>query len=156
MNPRRLDVESYRDTLLRVSGRLNDKMYGPSEDVDSDTNIRRTVYARVSRGRVSKLFRLYDFPDATQTAPSRDLTTSSLQQLFVMNSSFMQENAVALANSLQADGDNSAKIRELFRKALGRDPSPKELDIALTYLANGTPEQFAHILLSSNELIFCP
>ncbi len=105
MNPRRLDVEAWRDSLLRVTGRLNDKMYGPSEDVDSDNNVRRTVYARVSRGRVSKLFRLYDFPDATQTAPSRDLTTSSLQQLFVMNSSFMQENAAALARSLQADGD---------------------------------------------------
>ncbi len=37
MNPRRLDIESYRDTLLRSAGRLTDKMYGPSEDLDSAT-----------------------------------------------------------------------------------------------------------------------
>ena len=33
MNPRRLDIESYRDTLLRACGRLNETMYGPSEDL---------------------------------------------------------------------------------------------------------------------------
>ena len=35
MNPRRLDAESYRDTLLRSAGRLSDKMYGPSEDAEA-------------------------------------------------------------------------------------------------------------------------
>src|SRR6266481_4862625 len=36
MNPRRLDVESYRDSMLRAAGTLDDKMYGPSEDVDKE------------------------------------------------------------------------------------------------------------------------
>ena len=61
MNPRRMDVESYRDTLLRAAGRLDEKMYGLSEEVDSPTNLRRTVYGRVSRGRMSTLLKLYDF-----------------------------------------------------------------------------------------------
>jgi hypothetical protein len=156
MNPRRMDVESYRDSLLRVTGRLSDQMYGPSEDVDDETSVRRTVYSRVSRGRVSKLFRLYDFPDASQTAPNRDLTTSSLQQLFIMNSGFMRRGSEALAKSVEQMPDNTAKIQELFRRVLGREPNPKELDMALTYLADGTLEQYAHILLSSNELIFWP
>jgi hypothetical protein len=156
MNPRRMDVESYRDSLLRVTGRLSDGMYGPSEDVDAESSVRRTVYARVSRGRLSKLFRLYDFPDASQTAPNRDLTTSSLQQLFILNSGFMHLGAQTLAKSVEQGPDDKAKIQELFRRVLGREPDPKELDSALSYLAGGTIEQYAHVLLSSNELIFWP
>jgi len=139
---------------LRVTGRLDEKMYGPSEDVDLETNVRRTVYGRVSRSRLSKLFRLYDFPDAAQTAPSRDLTTSSLQQLFIMNSEFMRDGAAALTKPVEGSSENADKVRDLFRRVLGRDPSPKELDMALSFLASGTIEQFAHIMLSSNELIF--
>ena len=156
MNPRRLDVESYRDTLLRAAGKLSEQMYGPSEDVDSDKSVRRTVYSRVSRSRLSKLFLLYDFPDPSQTAPGRDLTISSLQQLFVMNSSFMREEARVLAASLEQEADNPAKIRSLYRKILSRDPSLKELDLALSYLSHGTVEQYSHILLSTNEVIFWP
>lgn len=156
MNPRRLDVESYRDSLLRAAGKLSEKMYGPSEDVDSDASVRRTVYSRVSRSRLSKLFLLYDFPDPSQTAPGRDLTISSLQQLFIMNSSFMREEGQVLAKSVEQEADNPAKIRSLYRKILSRDPSPKELDLALSYLSQGTVEQYSHILLSTNEVIFWP
>jgi len=156
MNPRRLDVESYRDSLLRAAGRLSDKMYGVSEDVDSDKSVRRTVYSRVSRGRLSKLFLLYDFPDPSQTAPGRDLTISSLQQLFIMNSSFMREEGKALAESVAQEADNPAKVRSLYRKILSRDPSSKEMDLALSYLTEGTLEQYSHILLSTNEVIFWP
>jgi hypothetical protein len=131
-------------------------MYGPSEDPDSDSGIRRTVYGRVSRSRLGKLFRLYDFPDPTQTAPNRDLTTSSLQQLFVMNSGFMKQQAEALAGKIQNEPTDAAKVRSLFRHALARDPSPKEMDLALSYLAQGTIEQYAHVLLSTNEVIFWP
>src|SRR6185312_9653448 len=51
MNPRRLDIEAYRDCLLQASGSLDDQLYGPSLDLDQSDNNRRTVYGRVSRGR---------------------------------------------------------------------------------------------------------
>jgi hypothetical protein len=154
MNPRRLDAESYRDTLLRSAGRLSAKMYGPSEDAESETNVRRTVYARVSRGRLSNLLKVYDFPDPVQTSGGRDLTTTSLQQLFVMNSPFMRAEAEALAGSVKQEPDGKAKVRSLYRQVLSRDPSAKEFDLALGYLAQGTVEQYAQVLLSSNEEIF--
>ena len=53
MNPRRMDIESYRDSILRAAGTLSDKMYGPSEDLDAEGNTRRTIYGRVARGRVN-------------------------------------------------------------------------------------------------------
>ena len=55
MNPRRLDVESYRDSMLREAGALDDTMYGTPEDTDKDTSVRRTVYGKVSRMRLSNL-----------------------------------------------------------------------------------------------------
>jgi hypothetical protein len=156
MNPRRLDVESYRDTLLRSAGRLDDTMYGPSEDVEAPTSVRRTVYGRVSRMRLSSLLKIYDFPDPMQTSGGRDLTTNALQQFFVMNSGFMHDEAAALVKLADAEPDNPAKLRLLYRKVLSRDPSPKELDFGATYLTNGTIDQYAQILLSTNEEIFWP
>jgi hypothetical protein len=156
MNPRRLDIESYRDTLLRASGRLNETMYGVSVDLQSADNVRRTVYGRVSRSRMSSLLKTYDFPDPMQTAGGRELTTTPLQQLFVMNSAFMHQAATTLASSVAQESEDSAKIRALFRKILSRNPSPKELDLALSYISNGTIEQYAQVLLSTNEEIFWP
>jgi len=156
MNPRRLDIEAYRDTLLRSAGRLSDKMYGPSEDLEAPTMTRRTVYGRVSRSRLNSLLKNYDFPDPMQTAGSRDSTTTSLQQLFVMNSSFLHDEATSLVESVKDQTEDSAKLRGIYRKVLSRNPTPKELDLGLSYLANGTLDQYAQVLLSTNEEIFWP
>ena len=80
MNPRRLDVEAFRDNLLEVSGDLDTKAPALSLDLDAANNYSRTVYGRVSRGRLNTLLALYDFPDPMMTAPQRELTTSPLQE----------------------------------------------------------------------------
>jgi hypothetical protein len=156
MNPRRLDIEAYRDTLLRQSGQLDQRMYGVSEDLQSNRNVRRTVYGRVSRGRVNSLLKNYDFPDAMQSAGGRDLTITPLQQLFVMNSEFMHAAATQLAAEVASESDDAARLRSLFRKILGRDATTHELDRALGFLQGGSLEQYAQVLLSTNEEIFWP
>jgi hypothetical protein len=156
MNPRRMEVEAYRDTLLRLSGRLDGRMYGKPEEVHAPENVRRTVYGRVSRSVMSALLKTYDFPDPMQTAGGRELTISPLQQLFVMNSEFLRAAAEALAASVSGAGSKAEAVRLLFRKALSRDASPAEIDRALTLLNEGTMEQFAQVLLATNEEIFWP
>jgi len=156
MNPRRLDIESYRDSMLRAAGSLDERLYGPSEEIGAEGFNRRTVYARVARGGLSTLLRLYDFPDPTQTSPGRDLTTTSLQQLFIMNSAFMREQAQALARAVKDEPDDAARMRSLYRRILSRDPTAKELDLAVSFLPQGTLEQYAQVLLSTNEEIFWP
>jgi len=156
MSPRRMDIESYRDSLLRASGRLSDKMYGPSEDVEATTNVRRTVYGRISRGRLSALLKNCDFPDPMQSSGWRDQTTTSLQQLFVLNSTFVQDAAKALAKAVSEGPTDDAKMRELYRRVLSREPTPKELDLALSFLSKGTVDQYAQVLLSTNEEILWP
>jgi mono/diheme cytochrome c family protein len=156
MNPRRLDIEAYRDCLLQASGNLDDRMGGPSEELDRDRNSRRTVYARASRGRTSALLQLYDFPPASIHSPQRDSTTSPLQQLFMMNSGFVQNQAETLARKAGTAPDIDGQVRELYRRIVGRDPKTRELEIAREYLGASTLEQYAQALLATNEVIFWP
>jgi hypothetical protein len=156
MNPRRLDVEAYRDNLLEVSGTLDEKRTPLSQDLDAVDNHQRTVYGRVSRGRLNTVLALYDFPDPMMSAPQRTLTTSPLQQLFTMNSGFMKDRATDLVKRVEAAPDNPAKVREMYHRALDRDPSPKELDLALSYLSNGSLTEYAQALMATNEVIFWP
>jgi hypothetical protein len=156
MNPRRLDIEAYRDSIMNAAETLNPALYGPSMDLDDSRNDRRTIYATVNRGRMNSLLREYDFPDPMQTSPGREVTTTPLQQLFVMNSSFIQKQAAALAKAPDTEPDNISKIRNLFRKVLLRDPDSREIDLGLSYLDHATLAQYAQSLLALNEVIFWP
>jgi len=156
MNPRRLDVEAYRDALLKAAGTLDEKVGGVSADLDAPGNVRRTVYGRVSRGNLNTLLRLYDFPSANLHSPERELTTTPLQQLFVMNSPFIQAQTEALVKSIADRGDTAAQVRAMYRRVLARDPNAKELDLALTYIPENSMALYAQALLSSNEVIFWP
>jgi hypothetical protein len=55
MNRRRLDVEAWRDALLAVSGTLDTKVGGPSANLASSDNRRRTLYGSVSRHDLNPL-----------------------------------------------------------------------------------------------------
>jgi hypothetical protein len=156
MAPRRMEIEAYRDTLLRATGRLDHTMYGPSGDVEAPENLRRTVYGRVSRNRLSPLLKNYDFPDPMQSSGGRDLTTTSLQQLFVLNSPFLQDAAGAAATQVEGIPTVARRVRELYRRVLSRDPDAAELGLAARFLEKGTLAEYAQVLLSTNEEILWP
>ena len=155
-NPRRLDIESYRDTLLRSAGLLDETMGGVSGDLDSETFIRRSIYGRISRARMPQLMQLYDFPEATQSAPGREVTITTLQQIFVMNSEFVQNLAEAAAKTAAAATGEAEQVGLLYRRILARDPTAAEMKSALEYLQKGTLQRYAQVLLSTNEEIFLP
>jgi len=155
-NPRRLDAEAYRDTLTRSAGLLDLQMGGLPGDIDEDDYYRRAIYGRVSRARRAQMLGLFDFPEATQTAPGRDVTTSTLQQIYLMNGAFMQNLAAAAAKTAAAATGEAEQIGLLYRRVLARDPTAAELKSALAYLQKGTLQRYAQILLSTNEEIFLP
>ncbi len=161
MNPRRLDVEAWRDGILQAAGTLNPEMFGPSADLESADNTRRTVYGKISRSRLSVLLRLYDFADNTQHSPGREITTTPLQQLFVMNSEFMQAQSAALAQKSESASSDPERLRFLYRRVFARDPKPKELDLGLSFLAKAKQQmgreawpEYTQALLGANEFIF--
>ena len=72
MNRRRLEVEAWRDAMLAVSGNLDPTVGGPSLDLSTPDNRRRTLYGAVSRHDLDPLLRLFDFPDPNITSDRRD------------------------------------------------------------------------------------
>jgi hypothetical protein len=156
MDPRRLDIEAYRDCILQATGSLDTRLGGPSTDLDQPDNKRRTVYGRISRGRINNLLQLYGFPEATMHSPGRETVTTPLQQLFVLNSPFMRAQAAALVASISNEPDDNAKVRAMYHKVLSRDPSERDLALASKYLAIGTMTDYAQALLCTNEVIFWP
>ena len=156
-NPQRLDMEAYRDTLVRAAGLLDTKLGGPPGDLDGDDYYRRAIYGRVSRARSSQMQALFDFPSPVQTAPERDVTTSTLQQIYLMNSAFMQNLADAALKKAGAKvAGQPQQVAALYRQVLARNPTPAETASALAYLQKGTLVRYAQILLSTNEEIFQP
>ena len=91
--------------------------------VDNDTFYRRAIYGRISRSRPPQVLALYDFPEATQTAPDRDVTTTTLQQIFMMNSAFIQNLAEAAAKTAARATGEAEQIGVLYRRILARDPT---------------------------------
>ena len=161
---RRLDVESWRDSLLAISGELDRTMEGASTDLGDSGNVRRTVYGKISRHELDSLLRLFDFPDANITSSRRNETTVPQQQLFVLNSSFMIRQAKAFSSRLHkevTDGDQE-RVKRAFRLAFSRLPTQAELDLGLAYLSQ-TPdpdseltqwESYSQVLLGSNEVMY--
>ncbi len=167
---RRLDLESMRDTLLFVSGRLDSKMTGRPVDVANDPkNARRTVYGLVDRQSLPAVFRAFDFASPDQSAERRPRTTVPQQALFSMNAPFVIEQAKALMlrSEVAAATTTEARIAALYRAVLARAPFPAEVQAASRFLTpDDSPlagpghsqlsrwQQLAQVLLMTNELLF--
>jgi hypothetical protein len=162
MNRQRLSVEIWRDTVLSVSGQLEDVVGGESMDPLVLSGKRRTVYSRISRLDLNPLLATFDFPDPNVHAGNRVRTTTPLQKLFLMNSPFMVAHAKQLATGcLAAASSNELRVRFAMDLVFGREASNEELELALSFLGDETSkqhqqrwQQFAQTLLASNELQF--
>ena len=163
--PSRLDFEAWRDAWLAVSGRLDRKQGGPSLDLNKADNVRRTLYAKISRVEPNALMTLFDFPDANVSSARRTVTTVPQQQLFVLNSPFTIETAKAFAKRLAKEAASDAdRINLAFRLAYSREPTDGERRASAEFLREaGTPrpgdrltawEQFAQAILASNEFLW--
>ena len=164
MNPRRMDVESWRDSLLSVTAELDTTPNGPPADNIVQTK-RRTLYAKVSRNGdvfASDLFlRRFDFPLMRATVAQRPSSIVPQQFLFLMNSSFMRSRARAFADRLSGMGETDPeRIQFAYQLLYCRAPSDVETDLGLEFLSgpgegnDGPWVQYAQALLSSNEFMY--
>lgn len=157
MNPRRIDFEAWRDSILSTAGTLDPAAGGPSVELEGESNFRRTAYAKVSRARLNPLLKLYDFPDPNQHSPNRELTTTPLQQLFVMNGAFLRGQARTIAAAaVSATADIKGRIRYLHERIHARRATPADIDLAMSYLENAEWADYVLVLLGSSEFIFWP
>jgi hypothetical protein len=156
---RRLDFEAMRDTLLAISGRLQQRGGGRPVEVaaNADASV-RTVYALVDRQSLPGLFRAFDFASPDQSVERRPRTMVPQQALFALNSPLMLVQAQALAARTERwAGD--ARIVALYRLAYAREPLAEELADCREFVAAGPDNgdlwrQLAQTLLCANELMY--
>ena len=168
MNPRSLEVEPWRDSLLAVTGELDRTLGGPPTDRILESP-RRTLYGKISRNgdklASDEFLRLFDFPAPRTTSEQRATSTVPQQQLFLMNSPFMAARATALAARLQSEAPaDPARIARAYELLYARPPTAPETALGLAYLADpadpadpaaAKPEtrwkSYAQALLSAHE-----
>ena len=165
MNRRRLEVESWRDSVLSVAGTLDTSLENPA-DGDLLTNRGRTIFSHLSRNSKTasdKFLRTFDFPDANISNSRRVVTTVPQQQLFVMNDKFMVDQAKAFAQRVSESSDNvDQRIDRAFMLAYGRRPLDVELTFIRQFLSTDSQgdtsfskwEQVAQVILGSNEFMY--
>ena len=159
MNRRRLDIEMWRDATLAATGRLDLTIGGPSQPVDDLSNVRRTIYAKVEREEMNGILRMHDFPEASSHSPRREHTTTPLQQLFVLNSPWMEKQADDLWLRLKPIGSDDERIAACYRFLFAREVTESELEIAHAYLAGEANAElrwkdYLQALLGLNEFHF--
>ncbi|MDB6154808.1 MAG: Planctomycete cytochrome [Chthoniobacteraceae bacterium] len=172
MNPRRLDAESLRDAVLSVSGKLNGEMFGPGyRDFDYTEEYapvykyitpdrpelwRRSIYRFVVRTTPQQFMTALDCPNSANLTPARNITTTTLQSLALLNNDFMQKQAGYFAQRVEAEGggEASAQGARAFALAFGRKPDAAELDSASALVKSHGLPQLCRMLLNTNEFVY--
>jgi len=143
----RLEAEAIRDSLLAVSGELDRTRGGRSiveEPPTSDPKqLRRTIYLLQKRSHLPEVEELFDAPTAGESCPRRQVSTVSLQPLYLLNSPFAVGRAQAFAK-------RAGSVDRAFEIALGRPPSDAEREAAksMDLLA------LCHALYNLNEFVY--
>jgi hypothetical protein len=155
-NPRRLEAEILRDTLLRFSGNFNPQMHGPGiypalpEEVhrtqDSarkgwpesppDQQNRRSIYIFAKRALVPPILETFDCPSSTVPVGNRPVTTVAPQALLLLNDEFVRKQAADLAEQIinSTNKKLDIQVEKAFLIVLQRRPSKTELKYSLSFL----------------------
>ncbi|HSH94115.1 MAG TPA: DUF1549 domain-containing protein [Roseimicrobium sp.] len=133
-NVRRLDAEQIHDAIYAVTGELDVKAGGPGVMANDP---RRSIYHRIMRNTRDPLMDVFDAPLWFNSASSRDVTTTPVQSLMLINSQMMLKRSEALAKRLEkeASADEAHMLEYLYQLTYGRSPTPQEVTMASTFLA---------------------
>jgi len=149
---RRLEGEIIRDSMLAISGRLDETSFGPSipahltefmegrgrpaSNGPIDGAGRRSIYLEVRRNFLSPMMRTFDAPVPFTTIGRRTVSNVPAQSLILLNDPFVLSQAQLWAKRLLQDKDRSPqdRIRQIYLMAFGRPPAETEAAEALAFL----------------------
>jgi hypothetical protein len=175
-NSRRLSAEEIRDSILALSGALERSMGGPhpfppamdwkytehKPYVAVYETTQRTVYLMQQRIKKHPFLQVFDGADPNASTPERQIATTPLQALFLMNDPFTHEQAARFGSRIATGApDLDTRLRDAFESAYGRLPSADELEWIRNFLReaagkSSTDDAFAalaRVLWSSNEFL---
>ena len=141
---RRMDAETLYDSVLRVTGRLDDDIFGPPVEIEikpdreviakgKKDGYRRALYVTQSRQTPLSMLAAFDFPQMTPNCTQRQHSTVATQALELMNSEASWSHAKYMAGRVvDVAGDEPRKqVEEIYWRALSRPPTEDEMTDAL-------------------------
>lgn len=157
---RRLTAEELRDSLLAITGELQDARGGlpikPEINMEvalqprmiqfslapayqpnpsPEKRNRRTIYAYRVRGMADPFLELFNQPNPNDSCEVRDSAAVSPQAFTLLNSDMITDRSIAFAKNLrERASDPTHQITEAFQRALGRTPDEIELARLAKYL----------------------
>ena len=175
MNRSRLDAEQVRDAILLMSGKLDLRMGGPSDqqfdlqpgihvtpkvdytkfDVDADAGHRRSVYRFLFRTLPDPMMEALDCPAGDQLAPIRNTSMTIQQALALWNSAFTVRYAEHFANRLEScEPDLQHRLTAACEWTWGRPPDKEEALELSAYAQRHGLANLCRVLFNSNEFMF--
>jgi len=169
-----LEAEEIRDAILAVSGALDPTMGGPGYNLwEPNTNyvavftpreelgpdaFRRMVYQFKPRSRPDPTFGVFDCPDGGLVAPRRNVSTTPLQALNLLNSRFILDQSARFAARLarEAGPEPRAQGDRAFALAFGRAPTEAEREAAAGLVRDHGAATLARALFNANEFLYAP
>jgi hypothetical protein len=145
--PRRLESEELRDSVLASSGKLeltppagSSAASLPMIEIADDgraaysmrdaatKSVHRSVYLPLLRDITPPSLAAFDPVTQTLVTGHRDATTVPVQALFLLNSNFIREQSLFLADKLLAEKGQTQErlLSEAYQRVLCRPPSKKE------------------------------
>ena len=127
-------------------------MWEPNENEEDSR--RRSIYIFQRRSLPLPMLAAFDAAVANESCERRNVTTTPLQALTMMNSSFINDQATHLAARIkkEAGTERSAQIASLFTAVLNRPPTAAEQQRLSNF--DGAFEGICRVLLNSNELFY--
>jgi hypothetical protein len=151
--PQRLEAEAIRDSMLAVSGLLDDTMYGPG--TRDENSKRRSLYFNIKRSQLIGSMVAFDLPEPLVSQGARPTTTVAPQALILMNSPQARQWAEGLAKRIQNAGDGTKQITMAYQLCFNRAPTADELATGTAFLQSGaTLADYCQVVLSLNEFIY--
>jgi len=165
-NRRRMEAEAVRDSMLFVSGLLNQQMGGPGvfppvpagvlselsataaaggwkTDKDPAQTNRRSVYIFVRRNLRYPMLQEFDSANTFESAHFRTNTVTPAQSLDLLNNDLVLDWARAFAGRVLSESgprmDAREQVARAFRLAYGRDASADEHKTAAAFLDAQAP-----------------
>lgn len=154
MNPRRMESQLVRDSLLHLSGRLDLTLGGPSIDpAKAETSPRRSLYFIQNADVEHRFLAVFDNSNVLECY-RRNESVVPQQALALTNSQLSRDCAGTLAHTLSTL-DEHLFIDQAFMAVLGRAPSEAERHASLEGLRalDQNRSLFLQALINHNDFV---
>jgi mono/diheme cytochrome c family protein len=141
---KRMEAELVYDTLLTISGRLDERRFGLPDPVQvrddglvtpiaTENGWRRSLYTAQRRTETPTLLESFDLPPMSPNCLERNTSTVAIQALHLLNNAMVEKLAGFLAERIRKEtGDDARKqIERGYWVALSRPPTEEEQSTSL-------------------------